>query len=254
MSLKSQSVLEKEIARNDEIAHLKANLHVKPSMQALFDLQFSKLKSEMGACKTIAELGCGTGEFIEHCYRELDVQKLVGLDASPNCISIARDKIPEDEVRINFFVGDAAQASCIISDKDFETVVMRGVIHHLEDPAAVFEESIKLLKSGGKLIIYEGNTSSLYRRCILKIADVFGMDHEASQFPHTPPHDIEKVLLSLGFDNIRISYVPGFIAPLAYTGFGGCRFWHSAMNLNRLLGKIAPRLFGWWYLMTADKL
>ena len=134
-----------------------------------------------------------------------------------------------------------------------DAVLMRGVIHHLESPERAFREIHRVLPEGGRLVVLEGNVGSTYRRMALGFADLIGKEHEASQFPHTPFEDIQRILEAVGFTDVRVSQVSGPFAPLAYLGIGGPRSWAVLNAIGRAAGKVAPRFFGWWYLLVATR-
>jgi SAM-dependent methyltransferase len=164
-------------------------------------------------------------------------------------------KIEGDNVKA--IVGDAEDLEHIIADQDefnqFTNVVMRGVVHHLRHPKKIFQKIFNILPSGGKLIILEGNASSIYRKVTLGFADLIGVQHEASQYPHIPPADMALLLKETGFAKTDIGYVSGVFAPLAYLGVGGAFFWKIADWIDSLAASVAPHFFGWWFLLKADK-
>ncbi len=247
----TQSTLEMEKRKNDAIAHHKDALYTKPSMQALFEQQFSAISKHMASTKHLIELGCGTGDFLKRATDSLPIEKATGIELSPECVAIAQKRLTEKN-HVHLCEGDAARMKDICTEPA-DTVLMRGVIHHLENPFTVFQKCHESLSPGGKIIIFEGNTTSAYRSIVLGLADIVGMEHEASQFPHTPPDDIRYMLGKVGFKNITLEFVPGLIAPLSYAGFGGKSFWDLAARINLLAGRVGRKFFGWWYLMTAEK-
>jgi hypothetical protein len=153
--------------------------------------------------------------------------------------------------------GDAGNMKQILKGyglhQNIRNVVMRGVVHHLSKPEKVFGEIFNALSATGKLIVLEGNASSRYRNAVLAIADLLGIQHEASLYPHIPPEGISTMLANLGFSKISIDYLPGILAPAAYAGIGdrlGNRF---SDFLDSLGSKMGPKFFGWWFLLQAEK-
>jgi len=249
----SHDVIEKEIATHDAIAADKALLHRRPAMRFLLEQQYAAIDEALVGARSMLEIGCGTGEFLQHCLRRDQFERVSGMDVSPRCVELARELVGDAAARTHLFSGDAAALAAQLDGQLFERVVMRGVVHHLETPEAVFEQAARALSSGGQLVIFEGNCSSAFRKLVLGFADRIHVQHEASQFPHTPPRDIAAMLTRLGFEDIEIRYVPGLIAPVAYLGRGGELLWRSLGALNAFAGALAPRIFGWWFLLTARK-
>lgn len=242
---------------NDAIAHNKANMHYKYSMRYMMQKQFKVVSKQIEQNGDIIELGCGVGDFVEHLSKLIENHRLIAIDISPECVRITKDRITSNSNNIYVCVGEAENAKSIaentLSDLNCTNIILRGLIHHIPDASCLFENIYDLMQPGGKVIVLEGNASCTYRNSILKIADLFGIEHEASQFPHTPPDDIRELLIGLGFIDINITAVPGLFAPLAYLGIGGDMTWRLLDIIEKGICKISPEYFGWWYLMTAKK-
>jgi len=125
----------------------------------------------------------------------------------------------------------------------FDAVALSGVIHHLISPDDVFHEIQRVLKPGGYLFILEGNPTSFYRSVVLRIADLLGIIHEASTFPHLSAREI-TTLMPVGMQVIRTDYVSGFFAPLALSGLGGKYVWAA---LEWIEDRIVPASLSKWY-------
>jgi ubiquinone/menaquinone biosynthesis C-methylase UbiE len=92
---------------------------------------------------SVAEICCGRGEaFLLIGDR---TKAGVGVDVSVSMLSAARKTFGDDKF---FFVqGDATMMP--IEDNQFDTVVMLGGIHHVNDRQKLFDEIHRILKPGG---------------------------------------------------------------------------------------------------------
>ena len=81
--------------------------------------------------------------------------KVTGIDASEGMLSCARDNAGKLNVTPSFFIMDVN--SIEFPDDSFDVVISRNVTWTLEHPGEVYAEFKRLLKPGGKLIIYDAN-------------------------------------------------------------------------------------------------
>lgn len=95
----------------------------------------------------VLDCGCGTG-----IYADLfPADKYIGIDISPEYIASARRRCPNHQ----FQALDATELP--YSDHFFDSAIVSGVLHHLDDPTAlqVCAELCRVLKPGGRLLVWE---------------------------------------------------------------------------------------------------
>jgi ubiquinone/menaquinone biosynthesis C-methylase UbiE len=113
-----------------------------------------------GGC--LVEVGAGYGRLADE-YR--GYREIVLFDASEAHVEAAREQF-RDDPRVRVEQGDAYALP--FDDGSFDAVVCVRVVHHLEQPAAVFAEFARVLRPGGVLVLEFANKRNL--KAILKYA------------------------------------------------------------------------------------
>jgi ubiquinone/menaquinone biosynthesis C-methylase UbiE len=98
---------------------------------------------------TMAEICCGLGEAAKLFAGRY--ARAVGIDISPAMLQRAVRQNGLSSV--TFAQGDATRLP--LADNAFDTVVMLGGIHHINDRVALFDEVARVLKPGGRFIFRE---------------------------------------------------------------------------------------------------
>jgi len=114
---------------------------------------------------TVLDLGCGTGTMTIWLKQLYPSVKVIGLDADPAILEIARTKAERAGVEITFLEANATDIP--LPDGAVQSVVSSLFFHHLrtEQKRAVLAEVLRILKSGGELHISDwGRPSNLLMR------------------------------------------------------------------------------------------
>lgn len=103
----------------------------------------------------LLDLGTGTGYLPIEIARHDPEISVIGVDKSPDMIRIARANARAFGTTgsVEFSVGDPANLP--YPGRYFDIVVSVNVLHHLQDPLAVFEEVNHILAPGGQFWIYD---------------------------------------------------------------------------------------------------
>ena len=109
--------------------------------------------------KVILEVGCGLGRDLVQFARKGAI--VTGLDMSSESIKLAKQNFKLNNLKANFFIGDAENLSFL--DKSFDIVYSYGVLHHTVDTQKGLDEIHRVLKPGGKAIVMLYNKWSLVR-------------------------------------------------------------------------------------------
>ncbi|MBR8835602.1 MAG: class I SAM-dependent methyltransferase [Stigonema ocellatum SAG 48.90 = DSM 106950] len=107
------------------------------------------LKQLPAECKTVLDIGCGTGEFSRLLAK--GVERVVAIDLSSNMVEVAKQR-SRQFANIDFQVADVLQWE--FPDEKFDAVVSIATLHHL--PVESLLPKLKAaLKPGGKLVILD---------------------------------------------------------------------------------------------------
>jgi ubiquinone/menaquinone biosynthesis C-methylase UbiE len=143
-------------ARADEAAaYFKANA---PNWERLRSLHVPERKVEEAILRLLGEVdsesvldaGTGTGRMLE--LLSPHIARGVGIDVSPEMLSIARDRLrdaPHCQVRL----GDVYRLPFV--EQSFDAVLFHQVLHYLDDPASALREALRVLKPGGRVLVVD---------------------------------------------------------------------------------------------------
>lgn len=108
--------------------------------------------------KHIAELGCGNGGNTVLLLEKASQAQITAIDINPKQIKDATNQIKDD--RVTFKVGDICQLSD--PDNQYDCAFICWVLEHLNDPQQAINETYRILKPGGQLLLTEVFNHSLY--------------------------------------------------------------------------------------------
>lgn len=112
--------------------------------------------------EAILDLGCGTGVAARVIARRPEATgPITAIDVSPELVARGH-RLAEAEGlggRIGFQVGDAHELAGF-ADGAFDVVVMHTLVSHVAEPAKVLAEARRLLRPGGRLVIFDGDYAS----------------------------------------------------------------------------------------------
>ncbi len=93
---------------------------------------------------TVAEVCCGRGEAFHLLGNR--IKRGIGLDVSVAMLDVAAREIPD--ASFSFVQGDATRLP--LTAEAFDSVIVFGGIHHVNDRARLFAEIFRILKPGGR--------------------------------------------------------------------------------------------------------
>lgn len=110
----------------------------------------------------ILDVGTGTGA-MALVLAEMG-HDVTGIDLSDGMLNKAREKAKTANLHVEFRIGDAERLS--FPDNTFDVVINRHLLWTLPDPEKAIKDWYRVLKSGGRVVILDGNfrNDSLYQK------------------------------------------------------------------------------------------
>lgn len=107
----------------------------------------------------VLEVGCGTGGMLVAARRRgITIE---GLDIAARRLVIARRRLKDHHIHVPLILAQAERSP--YRTGSFDTVVLDSVVEHLTDPFAAFRECARVLKPGGRLIVWSPNRYSIIK-------------------------------------------------------------------------------------------
>jgi ABC-2 type transport system ATP-binding protein len=147
----------------------------------------------------VLELGCGTGLYTETLQKVAD--NVVATDLSDEMIAFAKEKRGNLK---NVFFQKADALNLEFNDETFDTVFMANLIHIIGNAERVIQESNRVLKKGGLLIInsFAIDDMSFFNKMAMGIRylKTFGKPSPEATKEKTTQKSVEQLLVNNGFE------------------------------------------------------
>jgi SAM-dependent methyltransferase len=105
----------------------------------------------------ILEVGCGTGGLLVAAAR--DRREIVGIDIAARWLVAARRRLADHGLSVPLLAASADRLPW--PDGHFDTVVADSVLEHLDDAAGALREWARVLRPGGRLVVWSPNRHTL---------------------------------------------------------------------------------------------
>ena len=149
-----------------------------------------------------AGCGCGYGSKILRG----GAAKVLGVDKSREAVQYAREYY--SEVNISFLVGDITTITVADVPFDFDHIVAFEFIEHLKDPGPVLKNMALMAKS-----------------LTMSVPNQENRPYDKAKFPyhfrHFSPQEIEDVLISVGWTDLKFYHQKDLTPGRIFTGTGG---------------------------------
>jgi ubiquinone/menaquinone biosynthesis C-methylase UbiE len=165
----------------------------------------------------VVELGCGRGYFTKAIAR--NATQVLATDLSDEMVEAARTQLREFQ---NIAVQKADCEDTAFPSERFDTVVMVNVVHFIENPDRCLQESYRILKAGGVLLLADYTGYGMKWFEIMKMGMRFlkkwGMPPRYAQKGSLLPDELGSLVESAGFkveevqligDQTRALYLKG---------------------------------------------
>lgn len=106
----------------------------------------------LSGTERILDVGCGTGEFARMAVERFPELAIVGVDATPAMVEVARAKLA-GRSRVAFQVSPADALP--FGAEAFDAVVCANTLHHLHTRQQALQEWVRVLRPGGQLIVVD---------------------------------------------------------------------------------------------------
>jgi 2-polyprenyl-6-hydroxyphenyl methylase/3-demethylubiquinone-9 3-methyltransferase len=117
--------------------------------------------------KTALDVGCGAGLLAEPLARL--GAKVMGLDAAPELIAVAREHAHAGGLEIDYRAGEVCEL-----DGQFDLITCMEVIEHVADPVAFVGALSRLLAPNGLLLLSTPNRTGWAKLLMITIGEGFG--------------------------------------------------------------------------------
>jgi SAM-dependent methyltransferase len=164
----------------------------------VFD-QLVRLLPRSGSPRLL-DIGCGTGFNLEQ-VRALGVRDAVGLDLSAKALTFCRERGLANLVR-----GDAARPP--FADRTFDIVLALDLIEHVEDDRAALSGLWRVLKPGGRLIVFTPAFQFLWS----------AQDRVSHHFRRYTARELKSKLITAGYTVDKLSYANTLLFPVVWGG------------------------------------
>lgn len=116
------------------------------------ELWLEEFELRLGEASRVLDMGCGTG-FVSVLLAKLG-HEVVGVDQSENMLQAAKAKADDRSVSVELVQSSAM--NLVDGLGLFDAAVSRWVFWTLPDPQAAVHEAFKVLKPGGRFVVYDG--------------------------------------------------------------------------------------------------
>ncbi|MCI9379202.1 MAG: class I SAM-dependent methyltransferase [Eubacterium sp.] len=136
----------------------------------------------------VLDVGTGPGFFsIILAKKGFDV---IGIDSSEDMLKQACKNAAIERINVNLRLNDAENVS--FEDETFDAVISRNVSYALSYPEKAYREWKRVLKKGGKILIYDANWFNfIYNDEERKKVDIFLTDYHIKKGCKHPTYEIE---------------------------------------------------------------
>lgn len=145
--------------------------------------------------KNVLDVGCGDGTYTFELYDRGGPRAMVGVDPAASAVSLANKKI--EKRSIQFVVHSAEKLP--FADRSFDLAHLRGVLHHMDNPAAGVQEALRAART---IIIIEPNGYNPVLKAIERLSG-YHLKHKERSFA---PRQIDNWVKQYGGRVVKRSY------------------------------------------------
>jgi ubiquinone/menaquinone biosynthesis C-methylase UbiE len=103
--------------------------------------------------RRVIDIGCGDGTYTLELGRRARPAAVIGLDPATEAVEVARKRAAETGAEnVTFATGSAYELPH--EDGSFDVAVLRGVLHHVDDPQSAIGEALRVAR---RVVVLEPN-------------------------------------------------------------------------------------------------
>ena len=191
----------------------------------------------------VLELGCGAGDLSLELLRR--GARLTAVDVSPRMVELARSRAEGHEG--TFLVAPAEETS--LPAESFDLAVGKGVLHHVDVPAAAAELR-RVLRPGARAVFFENQDRNPLLRLARRRLWGAGRLHWVGTRDEHPLTGADFETLQRTFASVELSY-PSFYFFEALSRALGHRLHGPLSRLDALVWRRLPVAHPWsWHVLV----
>lgn len=185
--------------------------------------------------RTVLDAGCGDGSILQAIHARHQLRKGIGLDTSAESLAVASSNTAPglEWVRGSIF-------AIPLADAEVDDVISIGVLHYFEDPAPAIEEFARVVKPGGRVILFVYRPHLVhtvrqwlrrrYERQLVQRLETIRSETERNLVMNTvapPPYwplcrsRLREIAAAQGLEIDRLTYKPTHVPELILRGTAG---------------------------------
>lgn len=155
----------------------------------------------------VLEIGCGAGYAAK--FLAGDYEEYLGVDCAEELIKYAIGSNASD--RAAFL---ALDANDLKPDREFDVVLMIGVIHHFSDPAGTMQRIVSMVRPGGWVVANEPQSGNPIISVARAVRARIDSSYSPDQVTYTPQR-LKRIFAGAGLSNIILRPQGLFSTPFA---------------------------------------
>ena len=144
----------------------------------------------------VLEVGCGAG--FGATYLRGRCQEYVGLDHSRELVRLARQR--NGGAATEFVATSIAEFA---TDREFDLIIMIGVLHHLEEIECAMAAVVPLLAPGGYMVANEPQPANPLVSAIRRMRTVLDREYSSDQV-QLDRRELRRIFLHSGLEDIEV--------------------------------------------------
>lgn len=178
---------------------------------SLFTTRFLERFGDLPERGRMADLGCGPGDITLRLARALPGWELTGLDAGPNMLRHARQRLAAEGGALKVRFEQAYLPDAALPSRAWDAVVSNSLLHHLPDPQALWSSVVQLGAPGAAVQVMdllrpdsEAQARDLVGRYADDAPEILREDFYNSLLAAYTPEEVAGQLIRAGLDQLKI--------------------------------------------------